>query len=115
MALRTVVTSLGSLTGDSRAQGGGGGPERPGDVRYIRNPQFSELAWEGENVIALGNGEYWGHPKGSASGNQWINWINANARTPGATQSAYLSSLNGDWGANGWARFDQNQGDSHWV
>ena len=85
----------------------------PGDVGYFKNPDNVSVAWQGENVIYLGNGQYFGHPGGIKSKDEWVNWMNDHARRPGATQEAYLSSLNGDWGANRWAEHDRNTNDSN--
>lgn len=63
----------------------------PGDCRYFRNPQVSPLTpeWQGENVIDLGDGMYYGHGVGIKTGEQIIDALNSN-RVMGANQSAYL-------------------------
>ncbi|WP_446898466.1 protein-glutamine gamma-glutamyltransferase [Clostridium sp. LBM24168] len=63
----------------------------PGDCRYFRNPQVSPLTpeWQGENVIDLGQGMYYGHGIGITTGREIIDALNSN-RVLGATQSAYL-------------------------
>ena len=96
-------------------EGRAGNAPKPGDAGYIKNPDNVSVAWQGENVIYLGNGQYFGHPGGIKSKDEWVNWINTNARKPGATQSAYMSSLNGDWGANIWAQNDFNTADSNVI
>lgn len=63
----------------------------PGDCRYFRNPQVNPLTpqWQGENVIDLGDGMYYGHGVGVTSGDRIITYLNEN-RIIGAYQSAYL-------------------------
>jgi len=63
----------------------------PGDQRYFKNPEVNSLTpeWQGENVIDLGDGTYYGHGIGVKTDNQIITSLNAK-RKPGATQSAYL-------------------------
>lgn len=68
----------------------------PGDRRYFKNPQVNPLTpeWQGENVINLGDGTYYGHGIGIRTGAQMIASLNAH-RKPGATQSAYLMDKGG--------------------
>ncbi|MCH3965079.1 MAG: protein-glutamine gamma-glutamyltransferase [Clostridium sp.] len=63
----------------------------PGDCLYFKNPQVSPLTpeWQGENVIDLGEGMYYGHGVGIRTGNEIVDALNSN-RVMGATQSAYL-------------------------
>jgi protein-glutamine gamma-glutamyltransferase len=63
----------------------------PGDQRYFKNPEVNSMTpeWQGENVIDLGDGTYYGHGIGIKSATQIINSLNAH-RKPGATKSAYL-------------------------
>jgi len=55
----------------------------PGDWGYVRNTGTTHppAGLEGENIVYLGNGKYWGFPGGIKSLNQWINkvrsWNNA--------------------------------------
>lgn len=62
----------------------------PGDHTYFRNPDFdpSNSAFQGENVIYLGNGEYFGHGLGIKSEREVIKGLN-DLRRPGATRSAF--------------------------
>ncbi len=103
--------SINHVTGTP--EGRANGAPRPGDLGYIKNPDNISAAWQGENVIYLGNGQYFGHPGGIKSKDDWVGWINQNARKPDATRSAYMTSLNGDWGANTWAQNDFNTADSN--
>lgn len=69
----------------------------PGDRRYFKNPDvdFSTPEWQGENVIDLGNGTYYGHGAGIYRAEQIIRMLNEN-RTPGSTTSAYLMDSAGN-------------------
>jgi protein-glutamine gamma-glutamyltransferase len=100
------MQSISKVTGNQNQRGQGG--LRAGDVGYFKNPDNISEEWQGENVISLGGDKYWGHPGGSKSSQQWVDWINKNARTPYATRDAFLSSLTGDWGASRWAAHDYN-------
>jgi len=63
----------------------------PGDRRYVKNPDVdpSTPEWQGENLIDMGNGIYYGHGMGMHRINAIISELNRNRR-PGASQSAML-------------------------
>ncbi len=63
----------------------------PGDRRYFINPDVNPETpeWQGENVIDLGNGVYYGHGIGRYLAPAFINALNQNRRA-GADESAYL-------------------------
>jgi len=63
----------------------------PGDCRYFKNPDVNPLTpeWQGENVIDLGDGTYYGHGIGIATAEEIIEELNKERRD-GATESAYL-------------------------
>lgn len=63
----------------------------PGDRRYFANPDVDPLVpmWQGENVVQLGGGLYYGHGVGINDANAIIRSLNGN-RSPGADESAYL-------------------------
>ncbi|RXT02309.1 protein-glutamine gamma-glutamyltransferase [Ammoniphilus sp. CFH 90114] len=61
----------------------------PGDIRYFKNPDHSSPEWQGENAVYLGNGNYFGHGVGIASGEMIIMFLNR-LRIPGSMQSAFL-------------------------
>lgn len=62
----------------------------PGDHNYFSNPDFdpANSAWQGENTIYLGNGEYFGHGIGIESGDHIVSTLNS-LRKDGATRDAY--------------------------
>lgn len=62
----------------------------PGDHTYFKNPDFdpSNSAFQGENVIYLGGGQYFGHGLGIVSEQGVIDSLNE-LRRPGARRSAY--------------------------
>jgi hypothetical protein len=62
----------------------------PGDHTYFKNPEFdpANSAFQGENVIYLGGGQYFGHGLGIVSEQGVIDSLN-NLRRPGATKSAF--------------------------
>lgn len=66
----------------------------PGDCRYFNNPGHnpSTPEWQGENVIDLGDGTYYGHGMGILSKDQIIKELNENRRM-NSTQSSYLLKM----------------------
>jgi protein-glutamine gamma-glutamyltransferase len=64
----------------------------PGDILYVKNPEVNpeEIEWQGENIVDLGNGTYYGHGIGIATIRSIIDHLNRH-RIPGATVSAYLT------------------------
>lgn len=63
----------------------------PGDVRYFKNPDVDpvHIQWQGENVIDLGDGTWYGHGIGIGTSEEMIAVLNQH-RTPGAEQHAFL-------------------------
>ncbi|NMB95155.1 MAG: protein-glutamine gamma-glutamyltransferase [Clostridiaceae bacterium] len=63
----------------------------PGDCRYFKNPDVDPLTpqWQGENVIDLSDGLYYGHGIGIGRDNDFINALNK-YRVSGSETSAYL-------------------------
>jgi protein-glutamine gamma-glutamyltransferase len=63
----------------------------PGDSRYFKNPDVDPLTpqWQGENVIDLGGGRYYGHGIGITSANSIIDALNS-ARVDDSDTPAYL-------------------------
>lgn len=63
----------------------------PGDRRYFINPDVNPETpqWQGENVIDMGDGTFYGHGVGKYPAEIMIQALNRNRRE-GATQSAYL-------------------------
>ena len=61
-----------------------------GDHTYFKNPDFdpAHSAFQGENVIYLGDGMYFGHGLGVVSEQGVIDSLNG-LRKPGATKTAY--------------------------
>lgn len=69
----------------------------PGDRRYFKNPDVNLTTpeWQGENVIDLGNGKYYGHGAGIDTADKIIEMLNEN-RKEGASVSAYLMDSAGN-------------------
>lgn len=63
----------------------------PGDRRYIKNPQVDPETpeWQGENVIDLSGGMFYGHGIGRHKLETFVKALNQNRR-PDATESAFL-------------------------
>ncbi len=63
----------------------------PGDRRYFKNPDvdLSTPEWQGENVIDLSDGRYYGHGIGITNSDQIIRHLNSN-RKSGSRRTAYL-------------------------
>ena len=64
-----------------------------GDGCYFKNPEYNPATseWQGENVIALPKGMFYGHGIGIESANKIIHELN-NRRKAGATISAFLEN-----------------------
>jgi protein-glutamine gamma-glutamyltransferase len=67
------------------------GDSLPGDRRYFSNPDVDPETpeWQGENVIDLGDGRYYGHGIGIHQAGTIIDELNRNRRQ-GADREAYL-------------------------
>jgi protein-glutamine gamma-glutamyltransferase len=69
---------------------------KPGDYTYFKNWSVSlagyKAGWQGENVIFLGDGMYYGHPFGVISGKEIVDYLNEHRRT-GNVKSASLLDL----------------------
>lgn len=67
-----------------------------GDRQYFDNPDVSLTTthWQGENVINLGDGTYYGHGIGIQYAQGFVDTLNVR-RKPDATQSAYMLDLCG--------------------
>lgn len=66
----------------------------PGDVQYFKNPDVSPEfpEWQGENVLRMTDGTFFGHGIGIKSGEQIIESLNKK-RKKNSTESAYLSDF----------------------
>lgn len=69
----------------------------PGDRRYFKNPDVDPATpeWQGENVIDLGGGFYYGHGAGRHRAESFIRMLNRN-RIEDADESAYLMDTVGN-------------------
>lgn len=69
----------------------------PGDRRYFKNPDVDPATpeWQGENVIDLGAGMYYGHGAGKHRAETFVKFLNQN-RTEDADESAYLMDTVGN-------------------
>lgn len=63
----------------------------PGDILYFANPDYNpeKPQWQGENVVDLGRGLYYGHGAGIRTAESLIDFLNEERRF-GAMRSAYL-------------------------
>lgn len=63
----------------------------PGDILYFANPDYNPEKpwWQGENVVDLGRGLYYGHGAGIKTAEEVVGFLN-DERRPGAFRSAYL-------------------------
>lgn len=68
----------------------------PGDRRYFANPDVDPITpqWQGENVIELGGGLFYGHGIGIRNAESILRSLNRN-RAEGADQAAYLMDAAG--------------------
>ncbi len=70
---------------------------KPGDYTYFKNWSVSlagyNAGWQGENVISLGKGKYYGHPFGITTGEETVAYLNEHRRTTGTVKSASLLDL----------------------
>lgn len=68
----------------------------PGDRRYFANPDVDPVTpeWQGENVIDMGRGLFYGHGVGKHTADVFVGTLNR-MRRDGADESAYLMDLVG--------------------
>lgn len=66
----------------------------PGDCRYFDNPDVNPLTpeWQGENVIDLGNGTYFGHGIGIRTPEKIIASLNKHRKVDAAKSAVLLNS-----------------------
>lgn len=69
----------------------------PGDRRYFNNPDVDPLTpeFQGENVIDMGNGIYYGHGIGKARADVFVRALN-NVRKQDSELSAYIMDMSGN-------------------
>lgn len=76
---------------------------RAGDYGYIKNWDVSEkgarAGWQGENVIALGDGRFYGHPFGVTTEDSIVQHLNTH-RVEGAARPAGLLDLRMELGSS---------------
>ena len=69
---------------------------RAGDYGYFKNwdvsPEGAAEGWQGENVVYLGDGRFYGHPFGIADEQTIVDHLNRQ-RTPGSSKSASFLDL----------------------
>lgn len=82
----------------------------PGDCLYFKNPDHSPETpqWQGENVIFLENGLYYGHGVGIKTEDEMIETLNKQ-RKENATKSAYLLNQTTRVGFKYLSTFAQNE------
>jgi protein-glutamine gamma-glutamyltransferase len=63
----------------------------PGDALYFDNPEYDPAMpqWQGENLIYMGDDQYYGHGIGITNAQRIIETLNSH-RFPGAAKSAFL-------------------------
>ncbi|MDR0838380.1 MAG: protein-glutamine gamma-glutamyltransferase, partial [Oscillospiraceae bacterium] len=68
----------------------------PGDRRYFANPDVNleTPEWQGENVIDMGDGTFYGHGMGRYRADEIVSELNRNRR-PGSARAAYLMNSAG--------------------
>jgi protein-glutamine gamma-glutamyltransferase len=69
---------------------------RAGDYTYFKNRDVSDAGlaagWQGENVISLGGGKFYGHPFGISTQEHIVDYLNLN-RKAGSTITAAMLDL----------------------
>jgi len=92
MATNWNIDGSGSTEADPTRQG----LLRAGDYTYFKNWDVSTegkaAGWQGENVISLGEGKYYGHPFGIATGEHIVSYLNQH-RNAGSTRTASMLHL----------------------
>ncbi len=92
MAQNWNIDGSGSVEADAARQS----QLRAGDYTYFKNWEVSDTGraagWQGENVISLGGGRYYGHPFGIENGDHIVAYLNQN-RNAGSTRSASMLQL----------------------
>ncbi|MHC4831130.1 MAG: peptidoglycan-binding protein [Planctomycetota bacterium] len=84
------LDSIQSVSGSGQTESDGTHKPKPGEYRYIRNWDVSKkgkaAGWQGENVIYMGNGKYYGHPFGEASADAIVSHLNGHRKKFGFWQ-----------------------------
>ena len=101
--MQAAAATSGAACGSARAADDAAREKmRPGDYSYFRNWDVSEEGmaggWQGENVISLGDGLYFGHPFGITSGEDIIKHLNG-AREKDSNVTASLLDVRARIGA----------------